>query len=75
MKIIITYEGVSDADALIYVEKVVNKGRISKNETQYCYFTMFNNEAEVYADRTKVGTDTFLVRKHLPDTKEADDGR
>ena len=73
MKIIIHYDGVSDVDALLYVKQVVSKGRISNDGKQYCYCTLFNNDAEVYADKTARGTDTFMVRKAkkpLPDEKE-----
>ena len=76
MKIIIRYDGVSDIDALMYVRQVVKKGRISNNNTQYCYCTMFNDAAEVYADRTKSGTDTFGVikaKKPLPDDEMKND--
>jgi len=71
MKIIIHYDGVSDVDALMYVKQVVSKGRISNDGKQYCYCTLFNNDAEVYADRTATGTDTFyVVRKLGPDADE-----
>ena len=71
MKIIIHYDGVSDVDALMYVKHVVSKGRISNDGKQYCYCTLFNNDAEVYADRTATGTDTFcVVRKLGPDADE-----
>lgn len=71
MKIIIHYEDVPVEEALIYVQAVVRKGRVSNNDTQYCYFVMFHNDAEVYTGRTAKGTDVFTVRR----PKEATDAK
>ena len=51
--------------ALSCVDAVIGKGRISKNNTQYCYVTTFRNGVVVCASRTRKGTDTFFVCKPI----------
>lgn len=70
MKIIIHYENMPVEEALSYVQGVVKGGRISNNNTQYCYFVMFHNDAEVYTSRTANGTDVFTVRRPKEATDE-----
>lgn len=72
-RLIIHYEDVPVEDVLVYVQAVVRKGRISNNDTQYCYFVMFNNHAEVYTSRTANGTDVFTVRRPKEDKEATDD--
>lgn len=63
-KIIITYDGVTENDAVYLVGQVINEGRISRNDTTYCCASRFgvNGKAVmVLADKTKNGTDTFRV--------------
>ena len=63
-RIIINTEGddLTDTGALFYVTEVIYQGRISKDDTQYCYATRFGGSfVTVYASRTKNGTDTFRV--------------
>jgi len=63
-RIIINSEGIDDENALIYVTQVVNQGKISNNEKQYCYVTRFNNGVYVSADLTKNNTHSFKVWKN-----------
>lgn len=60
-KIIITYEGIPELEAVTLVKTVMNSGLVSKNYTQYCYITTFTAGAKVYADKTKAGNFTFRV--------------
>lgn len=55
---------ISAEDALSLVTKVLQHGRISGKNTQFCYVTVFNHHPgvpAVYAGRTRTGTDTFTV--------------
>lgn len=61
-RLIINYEDVSIEDAIFYVQAVIRNGKLSKNNTQYCYATVFTNVA-VYADVTKTGSYKFRVYK------------
>lgn len=63
-RIIINSESIDDEAALIYVTQVVNQGKISNNEKQYCYVTRFNNGVYVSADLTKNNTHSFKVWKN-----------
>mgnify|MGYP006428919481 CR=1 FL=1 len=36
----------TDAECLPYVERVINRGRISNNNKQYCYATSFEKDKE-----------------------------
>jgi hypothetical protein len=65
-KIIVTGEGVSDSDALLYALKVVNGGLVSNGNKQYCYLTTFESGTRVYADKTKSGTHKFRVWRVSP---------
>lgn len=64
-KIIITSDGLSDIEALACVINVVNEGKVSNKNTQYCFVTKFTNGCIVYAEATKSGTNTFKVWKDL----------
>ena len=50
-------------DAMVYVKHVISHGRISKDETQYCYVTTWPDGVIVYADKNKK-SDRFIVRCH-----------
>lgn len=52
----------SDLEALTYVIEVVDRGRISNYNKQYCYVTSWPNGVVVIAQQTKKGTDTFIVQ-------------
>jgi hypothetical protein len=71
-KIKISYDGMGETEALIYVHKVIGMGRISASDTQYCWVTAFENPKNphekiyVSADKTKSGMDTFKVYKVTP---------
>ena len=62
-KIIINSENISDAESLVYTLKVINEGKISKNNSQYCFLTTFESGIKVYANKTKTGTYTFRIWK------------
>jgi hypothetical protein len=59
-------ESVSEEDALRYVVKVVQEGRISetKNGKQFCFYTVFNENCHVSATKSKTGTETFKIWKN-----------
>lgn len=61
-RLIVDYEGPIN-EALPYVQQVINQGRISAEEKQFCYVTIFKDGTIVYADQTQTGTDTFKIRK------------
>lgn len=52
----------SDLEALTYVTEVVEGGRVSEYNTQYCFVTSWSNGVVVISQQTKTGTDTFLVQ-------------
>lgn len=60
-RIIINTRGVSDSDALHYVKRVVDNGKISGDGKHYCYYTVFNNEIAVVCSHALTGTITFTV--------------
>lgn len=62
MNKIIIHHDIDDLQATYYVMKVIQQGKISKDGTQYCYITTFNNGVAVYADLTKTGTPVFNVQ-------------
>lgn len=62
-RIIINSENIDDVDALVYVSQVVDQGKISNYEKQYCYVTRFNNGVYVTANLTKNNTHSFKVWK------------
>lgn len=71
-RIIVNIEGddLTDSGALLYVYEVIRQGRISKDDTQYCYATRFGGSfVTVYAGRTKNGTDTFRVVRDKHESK------
>lgn len=51
----------SDEMVVQHVLEVIKMGKISNNETQYCYATTFKDDVTVFASRTKVGTGVFYV--------------
>lgn len=58
-------DNLSDTEALKAVLKVIELGRISNNNTQYCYatqLTLLGMTYIVYAEKTKGGQDKFIVR-------------
>lgn len=63
-RLIINYENISIEDAISYTESVIHNGKISNNNTQYCYATRFKNNVMVYAYVTKTGNYAFRVYKH-----------
>ena len=50
------------AEILPYALKVIEGGRISNFEKQYCYLTTFHNGIIIYADKNKK-SDRLIVRK------------
>lgn len=49
-------------EVLSYVKKVIRQGRISKNNTQYCYVTTWRDGIIVYTDKNKK-SDRFVVER------------
>ena len=66
-RIIITIEeDISDLDAIYYLERVMEKGKISKYKgiEQYCFGTQFSNGVNVAArDKVNIDTDSFVIWK------------
>jgi hypothetical protein len=55
-------DAISDTEAIRLVLDVIEEGRISNQNSQYCYITQFASGPSVYADRhPKTGTDVFRV--------------
>lgn len=52
--------GLNDDSALIYVMAVLREGRVSADDTAYCYGTVWPNGVQVSARRNKA-SDTFYV--------------
>lgn len=50
----------SDVDATLAVAKVIEQGRISNDNKQYCYLTTFTNGLVVATDLNKK-SDKFIV--------------
>jgi len=50
-------------EILSHVEQVLVMGRISKNDTQYCYATKFDDDIIVYASKNKQ-SDKFVVSNY-----------
>jgi hypothetical protein len=48
--------------ALLYVGHVIHQGRISKNNTKYCWITVFHDGVQVIA-RDNRKSDSFVVLK------------
>jgi hypothetical protein len=59
-------DGIDDEEAIDLVHTVIEGGRISNYETQYCYATTFRYGPIVYADKTRTGNDTFRVWRRKP---------
>lgn len=57
------YSTISDEKALHLVSKIVEKGRISNKNKQYCYLTHFENDEFSVDISTKLnsGSDSFIV--------------
>jgi hypothetical protein len=62
----------TDVECLEYVSRVMRKGKISNNDTQYCYIVTFDKvslmsktvpdeKIVVSSEKTKTGTFTFQV--------------
>jgi hypothetical protein len=69
-KIHITIEdGIEPSVALDHVRDVVKHGRISKNNTMYCYGTLFPDGTVVYTNDYRK-SDCFRVRKDKRKNKE-----
>lgn len=64
-KLIVEYsEGIRDVDeAMHYVLKVIDQGRISDDGKCYCYATTFENGVVVYAKRNKASDKFYVVKK------------
>jgi hypothetical protein len=60
-KIIIHYDDISDTLALEHILEVIGQGKISKNNSQYCFITRFKSGYTVFADKNKSGTNTFRI--------------
>lgn len=59
---------ITPQQALMYVAKVIEGGRVSNYGTEYCGVTRFNREDYVYAKRSRFisdtdTSDTFVVWK------------
>jgi len=55
----------TDLEVLKYVNKVIEGGKISKDNTCYCYVTVFEKKPSqivVYCESTKTGTQIFWIR-------------
>jgi len=62
-KLIIRHsDDITPSEALRRVGAVVSKGRISDYGSCYCFVTTFSDDTRVIADRTRTGTDTFIVK-------------
>jgi len=65
-KIIIDIKnGIGDYEALEAVKDVVACGRVSKNETLYCYHTEFHNGIHVSTMLKRKGSETDKFVVHL----------
>ena len=55
----------SDIEALENVKKVMNAGRISNDDKQYCYLTAFNKNGDEYHIVTDLrkASDSFIIYK------------
>ena len=56
-------EGISDFTALVLVEKVVKEGKISNDNTCYCFGNRFDDGSFVSSYVTKTGINKFIVTK------------
>lgn len=54
-------DDIEDLGALWATLNVVRYGRVSDNGRQYCFVTTFKDGVEVFARRTRAGTDVFHV--------------
>lgn len=54
--------GISDHDALYYVMKVMQGGKVSDNGRCYCFATLFQNGVRVFASTNKA-SDKFVVTR------------
>jgi len=54
----------TDLEVLKYVNKVIEGGKISKDNTCYCHVTVFGEKSSqivVYCESTKTGTQIFWI--------------
>ncbi len=54
-------DDISDLEVIALVKAVIQEGRISNSDTQYCYATTFKSGRVVVTDLTRVGNDTFHI--------------
>jgi len=52
------------SEVLSYVRHVIRQGRISQNDTQYCYVTTWTDEVIVFTGKNKK-SDRFVVTKEI----------
>ena len=63
-RIIINHSNdITPYDATLYVNAVIEMGRVSKDNTSFCFCTRFKDDVVALADTTKAGTDKFYVYK------------
>lgn len=62
-RIIINFEGVTEQTAIHKVSRVIDDGRVSKNDTHYCWLTVFSDGVVVSTCKKRKGqkTDSFIV--------------
>lgn len=64
MKFNITIQdGIDDLLAVTLLEEVIRQGKISNDNTQYCYVTTWTTGHIVYADKTRTGNYTFRISR------------
>jgi hypothetical protein len=61
-------DNIGDYEALEAVMSVITSGRISKNDTMYCYHTVFNNSIHVsFIEKRKHSkSEKIIVHKNIP---------
>ena len=69
-RIIISYEGVSESEAVLYVHRVIYEGRISESSgiKHYCWHTEFKDGTSVSVRRKhrEGAADSFIVKANEP---------
>ena len=61
-------DDISTVDALDAVSRVISKGRVSKNNTMYCFLTIFSNRIAVSTNEYRK-SDCFTVWKYKNQNK------
>lgn len=57
---------VNDVDVLSAIQQVISNGRVSKDNTCYCYLTTFRYPAVmISAELTRTGNDKFTIFDHV----------